>query len=345
MTHSRNELKQRLQAPAANSGVLSRWSIVLAGGEGERLRPLIESKFGHHRPKQYCALAGSRTMLEHTYDRAAAIVPRGQRLTIIGPGHDVYLNRSHEYASDRQAVIEQPYNRGTAPGILIPLCVVLANDPSATVLILPSDHFIYPEDRFVEQAKFALQVAEQFPHHIVLMGAEPHGPETDYGWVDTTNTHIEFGIDADILRVKRFCEKPAVDEAARLYACGAIWNTMIMAVKAKTLWELGRQCLPDLAQDLSHLVTLLRAKRVGRFRSVDPMQLISEILGSLQPLDFSAEVLQHVSSQILASPLRGVYWNDWGRPERVAESLDRIRISGQLWREETSHDPLSVYGA
>lgn len=38
----------------------SRWVIVLAGGEGERLRPLVQSLLGCHRPKQYCAFTAGK---------------------------------------------------------------------------------------------------------------------------------------------------------------------------------------------------------------------------------------------------------------------------------------------
>jgi len=42
------------------------WSIILAGGEGERTRPFIERWLGYHRPKQYCSFVGNRSMLQHT---------------------------------------------------------------------------------------------------------------------------------------------------------------------------------------------------------------------------------------------------------------------------------------
>jgi mannose-1-phosphate guanylyltransferase len=47
-----------------------RWAVILAGGEGERMRAAITSWLGTHRPKQYCSFVGSRSMLEHTVDRA-----------------------------------------------------------------------------------------------------------------------------------------------------------------------------------------------------------------------------------------------------------------------------------
>src|SRR4030095_13078772 len=39
------------------------WSIILAGGDGERLRSLTEAWLGYHKPKQYCVFTGTRSML------------------------------------------------------------------------------------------------------------------------------------------------------------------------------------------------------------------------------------------------------------------------------------------
>jgi mannose-1-phosphate guanylyltransferase len=48
----------------------NQWSIILAGGEGERIRPLIQQCLGHHKPKQYCTFVGHRSMFQRTLDRA-----------------------------------------------------------------------------------------------------------------------------------------------------------------------------------------------------------------------------------------------------------------------------------
>ena len=49
------------------------WSIVLAGGEGERLKPFVQKWLGRHKPKQYCTFIGTRSMFQHTLDRADQI--------------------------------------------------------------------------------------------------------------------------------------------------------------------------------------------------------------------------------------------------------------------------------
>ena len=51
----------------------SLWTIILSGGNGERLRSFVRRLFGRERPKQYCAFVGSRTMFQHTLDRASLL--------------------------------------------------------------------------------------------------------------------------------------------------------------------------------------------------------------------------------------------------------------------------------
>lgn len=50
----------RLTQPIANG---SRWGVVLAGGDGTRLRSLVKLICGEERPKQFCPLFGGRTLL------------------------------------------------------------------------------------------------------------------------------------------------------------------------------------------------------------------------------------------------------------------------------------------
>ena len=45
------------------------WAVVLAGGEGVRLRSLVRSALGDERPKQYVPIFGGRTLLGQTLDR------------------------------------------------------------------------------------------------------------------------------------------------------------------------------------------------------------------------------------------------------------------------------------
>jgi len=59
------------------------WVVVLAGGDGTRLRGFTRQVLGTDRPKQFCRIIGTRSMLRHTWDRAARLVPPERIVTII----------------------------------------------------------------------------------------------------------------------------------------------------------------------------------------------------------------------------------------------------------------------
>ena len=303
----------------------ARWGILLAGGEGARMRPLIRSWLGENRPKQYCTFVGSRSMFQHTADRARCVVSDEHLVTIIAKEHRTFLS---ELANGNLPglVIEQPSNLGTAPGVFLPTCYVLAEDPEATVVFLPTDNFVYPEGRFSDHMVHACELAESLQDQIILVGAIPNRAETDYGWIDPS-TPAEPGPVArphGSTEVAYFREKPDAREARALLRRGCLWNTMVMAVKAKALWTLGRQCLPEMMYKFDAFLLVLRAVREGRLGAQHETLALERLYEELTPADFSKDILQHVPNHSRALPMDGVDWCDWGRPQRVTEALARL---------------------
>jgi mannose-1-phosphate guanylyltransferase len=65
----------------------SRWAVILAGGEGTRLRSLTRVIAGDERPKQFCTVLGNETLLQQTARRVAHVVrPSGSLLRSWGVG-------------------------------------------------------------------------------------------------------------------------------------------------------------------------------------------------------------------------------------------------------------------
>lgn len=105
--------------PLRAIGHPSCWAVVLAGGEGMRLRPLVRQVLGDDRPKQYVRLLGSRTLLRKTLDRIALAIPRTRTLVVTVRRHAGYI--AEEFAGAAQpTVLAQPLDRGTAAGVLYP---------------------------------------------------------------------------------------------------------------------------------------------------------------------------------------------------------------------------------
>jgi hypothetical protein len=67
--------------------------------------------------------------------------------------------------------ILQPRNCGTAPGIFLPLAHIYAKDAEAIVLIIPSDHFVFPEAGFLTALQRVVATAQRLPDKLVLLGA------------------------------------------------------------------------------------------------------------------------------------------------------------------------------
>jgi mannose-1-phosphate guanylyltransferase len=287
------------------------WVVVLAGGEGARMRPVIERWLGRPRPKQYCAFSGGRTMLEHTLERALMLAPAERIVTVTGPGHRFHL-KDHPALPGR--VIEQPENRETAPGLYLPLARILREDPDAAVLVLPSDHFIRPKERFAVEAGRALAAARRQAGKVVLLAALPSRPEGDYGWVEPEEQVL--GEDA-AWTVARFHEKPDPLTARRLMKQGFLWNTMILAARARTLWNLGARLRPDMMGLLEGVKASLDTGREA--------WALEEAYRRLPSVNFSKDVLERDPRSALLVPLIGVSWCDWGRPERVTETLRALR--------------------
>src|SRR6266540_4169787 len=159
------------------------WAIVLARGEGVRLRPLTRRLYAEERPKQYAVLTGSRSLLPQTLDRAALAIPPERTVVVTLAEHARYL--TEEFRDSRAPhVLAQPRNRGTAAGILLPAHWIHARDPKATVVVFPSDHFILEEAAFMRHVAEGAAFVQRCPEWVVLLGAQPTEAETEYGWIE-----------------------------------------------------------------------------------------------------------------------------------------------------------------
>jgi mannose-1-phosphate guanylyltransferase len=278
------------------------WSIVLAAGDGTRLRSLTRALHGEDLPKQFARIEASRSLLQSTVERALAwSVP--ERVVVVVASEREELARRQLMAYGAITIVAQPKNLGTGPGILLPLAHVIAADPEAKVVILPSDHFVRDEAPFRDTIRRARARAEA-SDSLVLVGAEPDFADPQYGWIVPRK-------DKGITYVDCFEEKPSESAAQRLLDKGALWNTFVLVASARQLWSLGSSHLPEQTQALEICV---------RQHSVLEQDLLREIYATMPAGDFSRDVLEHAQGlEMVSLPECG--WSDWGTPERVLASL------------------------
>ena len=290
------------------------WSIVLAGGEGTRLSALVHRWLGRPTPKQYCSFVGTRSMFQHTLDRAARLTPPARMVTVVARHHrrDALAQLDGRNGS---TILFQPANRDTAAGVFLPLTYIRARAPQATVVLYPSDHFVYPEDRFLEAVRRAVRIAESQPDRVVMLGVPPDRLELDYGWIQPGQSIANLPGEP-VQAVDSFLEKPSAAQADAAIRTGALWNTLVFAANVERLWTLGWQCLPNMMPYFERL-----SQAIGR---PDEGRALYAIYRDMPTKNFSSDLLQCVPEQLAVVELTGVLWSDWGKPERITETLRRI---------------------
>jgi mannose-1-phosphate guanylyltransferase len=287
------------------------WGIVLAAGEGTRVRDFLAQLCGGRGIKQFCTVVGRRSMLEHTLARVERLIPRERILVVVSTDHreEVSAQLAH-WPTDN--VIFQPRNRDTAPGILLPLAYLSHRDSLANVALFPSDHFIMWEELFMSVVGRAVAEVQRFPQEMVLLGMGPDGAEEGYGWIEPAAA--EAG--RETRAVCRFWEKPSSVDRHRLLARGALWNTFVCVAWTPALWAMAQKAIPDVYPAFTEI-----RQALGRPHA--PL-VIERVYETLRAVNFSSAVCEPLTSCLRVLPVPDVGWSDWGSVERICAALEQM---------------------
>lgn len=278
----------------------SLWSLVLAAGSGRRLASVTGGI-----PKQFWRADGRRTLLEQTLDRSALVTPSSRTVVVVDRSHAGFVARLPPSVRTRQLVY-QPHDIGTAAGVLIGLIEVLAADPQASVVLMPSDHGVRRPGRFAAGIEMAVHRLHTTPRKIVLFGAVPGSAETQYGWIRPAGAPMPQAL----CGVASFVEKPAAPIARALFDAGAVWNTMVLVARADAIVRLYERHLPALLAGFLPSLTM---------EADDRMRHLDRCYDTLPHADFSNDVLAPADGLALYVLPADVGWSDLGTPERLGQ--------------------------
>jgi mannose-1-phosphate guanylyltransferase len=301
---------------SATNKSADRYAVILAGGDGSRLKSLTRAIAGDERPKQFCPILNNETLLDVTRRRVARTIAFENTFFSLTAKHERFYGALLTDVSRRRLIV-QPENKGTAPAILYSLMQLSKIDPQATVAFFPSDHYFSDDAAFMNNVETAFQAVAVNPDSLILLGIEPEAAEASYGWIEPQES-LFGNLAKSVSQVKRFWEKPAVETARRLMSGGCLWNSFVMIGKVATFLELIEKHAPGLYK-------IFAASRAA-FGTAAESATVRALYAWITDVNFSSEILEKATGELYVLRVADVGWSDWGEPQRVLGTLANLGL-------------------
>jgi mannose-1-phosphate guanylyltransferase len=279
------------------------WGIILAAGEGTRLRGFGAGSAVLDRPKQFCVFDGGPTLLGRALSRALMLTSIDRVVPVVRRDHQHWW-RPELTALPPHNVVVQPCNKGTGCGLLLPLVHVLLRDPHAVVVVLPSDHLVEHEQVLARAARKGIEAVREHTDSAVLLGIQPEEPDSDLGWIAPSMTS-----DRGLRAVLSFVEKPSAEVAERMKAAGGLVNSLVLVCRGLTLLSMCERVFPGVVERFA--AALVCVDRDDRERR------IVALYDRLPTLDLSRDLLQSHATDLRVIPVPPCGWADLGTPGRL----------------------------
>lgn len=270
--------------------------VILAGGGGSRLFPLSRSCY----PKQFLHIAGEKSLLVQTIERFLELAEAKDIIIVTNKDYIYHVQAElKEAAAEEAHIITEPVGRNTAPAISLAMAYIKMQGAAddETVFISPADHLIKPVAEFRKTVAGAEALAKD--GKIVTFGIVPDKPETGYGYIKTADK-----INGNAYVVEAFKEKPDEQTAAEYVKAGCYyWNSGMFMFSLQTME----------AELKAHAPEIYAAYKDGYKTMLTDFEKLPDI-----SIDYA---VAEKSAQMALVPLAGIYWNDIGSWDAIAETF------------------------
>ncbi len=280
-------------------------AVIMAGGAGTRFWPRSTKE----KPKQFLRLFGKKSLIQQTVERLSGFIDEKNVMVITNNDYVHLVNRQLPNL-DPKYIIGEPVARNTAPCIASAAALLHHENPDAIMVVLPADHRIAENERFLEVIKSASQTAAE-KNSLVTIGIEPNRPETGYGYIRREAEPDATFNSQDVYRVKNFTEKPELARARDFLKSGDyLWNSGIFIWKVSAIVDAFRQYLPEIFEQMEKLAASKKTE--------DDINEFYEMCPSIS-IDYGImEKAEHV--HVVPASFG---WNDVGSWKAVHELADK----------------------
>lgn len=293
------------------------WSIILAGNESSGLDPFITLWQGSFSPKQFCTFVGTRSLLQHTWDLADQFSHPENKMTVVT---QPLLQQTCRQLGGRVPglIATEPFQKGSLSSALLGLATVRAQDPDSTVVLYPSQSFIYPEDHFLSTIQRAIWAAKLLNDRVVLLGARSDFSVGRYGWL-LTKEQLGWasGLPVHAIEMSPTPSFPdKLTNAPSLTPSPLLFNSGIVLAKTEILWNQCVELFPDSIQSLETLGNLSGQPEKQNQKTLAFHQVPSGCFWK----DFLGKMPEHLAMV----EINDVTWSDWEDPRHIADTLSLV---------------------
>ena len=303
------------------------YAILMAGGVGSRFWPVSTTAY----PKQFHDMLGSgQTLIQKTFDRLSTFVPKENILILTNERYNELTLEQLPQITPKQVILE-PAMRNTAPCILYAALKIYKENPEASMIVAPSDHWIEDEISFAADVKKCFEKSRE-EDVLCTLGIQPNFPNTGFGYIEFEKS------DDELKKVRQFTEKPDYDTAKDFLAQGNfLWNAGIFVWGARTIVNAFKKFQP--AQ------YALFQKGFDLYNTDAETAFIAEHYPKAENISIDYAILEK-SKSIYVLPAT-FDWNDLGTWGALYDKLknnegENVLINGKLLSEDSQGNMIKL---
>ncbi len=269
--------------------------VIMAGGSGTRFWPLSREAM----PKQLLRIDGGKSLIQHTIARVRPFI-QSDHIHIVTNKSQAEQIKYQVPELNKDNFIIEPAAKNTAAAVGLAAVYLNKKDADSVMGILPADHVIKNDERFLETMKGAFSAAEK--GYLVTIGIKPVRPETAYGYIHAGESS-DLDEKSGIFNVDRFAEKPDIETAKQYVADGHFfWNSGMFVWKTSVIISEIERHMPLLGEGLKEIKS-----SIG---SSDETLVVNRIFEGLESVSIDYGVMEK-SDKVVVIPA-DLGWSDVG---------------------------------